>query len=345
MPQIRDRKELFSLLGSVCESNREVYSRYGKWTQPQIKVFWIEVNAKYFGEIIRISGANRLDKDLFEISYENDTFWIDTGDKRIWQIITFAETGKTNKMIKEKLTINKGADRIWLTEKFMVGIQRKLGYNNRGFGIKFKDILTLDDEVSDFSAKFWLGKHCMEKQKRFLDSARETFSISTIRFGVNESKDQNPISGELYELYYNGHITITTSDDIENVIHVLNTIRNYYKEHLEYLEKENEKKLAFIEIIYSDEINLDGFNIITNLGQRDLKLWLQQYQEEGDIIRYSGVDMHTGDFIYLDMSKKYSYLSASKDACMNVAPRFGTLSSRYMSSSAKIVHDGVELFA
>jgi 2-hydroxy-3-keto-5-methylthiopentenyl-1-phosphate phosphatase len=345
MPRIAERKELFTLLSSVCESNRSYFSRFGRWLQPQIKVFWLEINDQHVDSIIESSGMSRLDNALYEISFLDEVFWIDTSDKRIWQIFTLAETDKTNKMIREKFLKQRGADRIWLTENFMNGIRRRLNYNDRGFGIKFKDILTPDEDSSDFSAKFWIGKSSTEKQERFLGNAKETFSISSIRFGRRESLDKKALSGELYELYYSGHLTVTTSDDIENVVHVINTIRNSYKEQLIELEKQNNIKPTHVDINFSDCINTEGFDVITNTGVRQLKLWLQQYQKEDTITRYSGVDLHTGDFLYLDLADEYSYIFPSKNACMNVAPRFGTLTARYMSLSVQIFHDGVELFA
>ncbi len=345
MRAIKDRKEFFTLLEAVNESNRDYFSRFGNWHAPQTKVFWLEVNEASIDQVIGSSDMKRIGTRFFQLIYEYDLFWLDLSDKRIWQIFTFATSEKTNRMIDNLFTTLRGVDRVWLTERFMKNIQERLGYTNRGFGIKFRDILSLDDEIANFSAKFWIGKKSKPAHKQFLEDARRLFSISTLRFGIDRSEDGRTISGQLYELYYNGHLTATTTEDIESLIHLTNEVRKSYKDYIIYLENEAQRKPSFVEIEFSEEVDRESFDFITNRGAKDLRLWLQPYQHEEDLLRFSGVDLHTGDFVNLDMSDTYSYISAARGSCMNIAPRFGTLSSRYLSSSAAIYHDGVELFA
>lgn len=345
MKSISDRKELFTLIGSVSESNRKYFSRYGNWKSPQIKVFWIEVNKQYINNLIQQSGSEKIDRDLFEINYNEDRFWLDTSDERLWQIFTFAESGKTNQMINNKITKYRGADRAWFTEIFLKKIQKHFGYDNRGFGIKFKDSLSFEEPTSDFSAKLWLGKSCTSRQKKFLKAAQDTFSVSTIRFGHKEHIDNTNISGKLYELYYNGHLTVNTCDDLEDFFSLINYIKHFYRDEIEFLEKEFNKKPTFVEVIFTDKIDPDGFTLISYAGKGKLKLWLEPFEKEKDIIRYAGVDLHTGDFVNIDLADRYSYLTASKGSCMNFAPRFGTLASRYLSTGTQIKYDGVDIFA
>jgi len=343
--KIKDRKEFFSLLQSVSESNRNYYSKYGNWNFPQIKVFWIEVNEPFFQNVINSINPKLLSKDFYECVFDEDFYWIDTSEKRIWQIFTFAKTNNANRTIRNNFTNLKGVDRIWLTETFMKKIQKEMNYTNRGFGIHFKDILSIEEPKSDFSAKLWIGKSYTASQEKLLKVANETFAVSSIRFGINPSQDSSSLSGKLYELYFRGHMTVTTCDDLEDLFTLLKFIRTTYKNEIGMLEKECSKKPNFIEIQFSESINSDGFELMTKLGQGDMKLWLQSYKKESDISRYCGVDLHTGDFIQIDLADDYSYLAAEKNACMNVAPRFGTVASRYLTSNSKIIFDGVEMFA
>ncbi|MDO9537110.1 MAG: hypothetical protein Q7J68_02190 [Thermoplasmata archaeon] len=345
MEKVHDRKEFFALVNSVSERNRDYFSRYGSWSQPQVKLYWIEVNDRYFKKILEVSGARLIDTKFYEIEHENEVYWVDASDSRIWQIFTYAETKKADTMVKERILKFKGADNVWLPEKFMTRIQRDMGYNDRGFGIQYKDILSPDSPRSDFSAKLWVGKRHSPKQDDFLKSVKDIFSMSSVRFGKNESGDGYNLSGQLYELYYNGHMTVNTCDSIEEMVALYDFIRSTYRNEIEHLETENKKRASFIEILFSDNIERDGFDFRTNNGQGKLKLWLQPYQRDGDLIRYSGVDLHTGDFVQVDLSDNYSYVSASPGSCMNVAPRFGTLAARYMSSNVEILHEGVEMFA
>lgn len=343
MGRVSDRKEFYGLLNAVVNNNRDYFLRYGNWKYPQIKIFWLEVNLKHLSALPH--QMEKIDNKLYEVRYKDEVYWIDTRDERIWEIFTLSSTQKTNSMLNNIFTNTIGIDRLWFTEKFMLKIRKKLGYDDRGFGIKFKDILTEGKDIADFSAKFWLGKNSTNRQISFLELAKSSFSMSNIRFGRTEIIDNDLPLSQLYELSYNGHMTVTTSTDTDSIFNVINTIEKQYKNNLIFLEKESKKKPVVVEVTYKDSVNISGFDAITSYGTRDLKLWLQNYEIGKDFGRYSGVDLHTGDFIYLDMADQYSYVTADENACMNVAPRFGTLSSRYLSSSTELFYDGVELFA
>jgi hypothetical protein len=345
MVAIKSRKELFALLQAICDDNREFYSRFGRWIRPQIKVFWLEVNERYMASTLASSGAMQTDKDLFSLNFDGEPYWIDTGNKRIWQIFSVAQTKIALRMLKSLFLGKKGVDNLWALESFMFQAQNEFGYKNRGFGIRFKDSLTMKEPKSNFSAKLWIGRNPSENQQRLYNVAKETFSKSSIRFGKNWSEDDKNMSGELYELFSNGHMTVNTCDDFENFIELIGYIKNNYLNELEIMEKERKKKPLFIETIFSEKINKDDFNRITSSGISEMKLWLEPYEIREDIIRYSGVDIHTGDFLTLDFGDNYAYLSSQVDSCMNVAPRFGTLSARHLSSEVKIFFEGVELFA
>lgn len=344
MVSVKNRKELFALMQAICEDNREYYSRFGRWIRPQIKVFWLEVNERYIESTLQSSGAQHIDKELFLLQYEDEPYWIDTGNKRIWQIFSVAETKNTEKMLRSLFLGKKGVDKLWAPESFMLKAQDEFGYTNRGFGIRFKDTLTMKEPKSNFSAKLWIGRNPSENQQRLYNVANETFSKSSIRFGKNWSDDENHMSGELYELFYDGHMTVNTCDDFENFIEFISYIRNTYLGELNFMERERKKKPSFVETTFSENVNKSDFNRIVFSGTGHMNLWLEPYEIQDDIIRYSGADIHTGDFLTLDLCDNYAYISNQLNGCMNVAPRFGCLSARHLSSETKIYFDGVPLF-
>ncbi|MFA4935482.1 MAG: hypothetical protein WC568_06565 [Candidatus Methanoperedens sp.] len=344
MVTIKSRKELFALLQSICEDNREFYSRFGHWIRPQIKVLWIEVNERFVDSTLASIGALQIDKDLFSINYEDEIYWIDRSNKRIWQIFSVAQTKIAQRMLKSLFLGKKGVDKLWALESFMYKVQKEFSYSDRGFGIKFKDTLTMKEPKSNFSAKLWIGRNPSENQLRLYKVADETFSKSSIRFGKNWSDDDKNMSGELYELFYDGHMTVNTCDDFENFIELTSYIKNTYQKELDIMEKERQKKPSFIETVFSEKVNKDDFNRIIFSGIGNMNLWLEPYEIQKDFIRYSGVDIHTGDFLTLDFGDDYAYISNKLNGCMNVAPRFGSLSARHLSSDVKIFFDGVPLF-
>lgn len=343
MVRVNDRKDLHSLISSVNESNREYYSRFGNWSNPQIKVFWLEVNENF--NVLEKMGLRKLDRNLFELKVKKDTFWVDTSNGRIWEIFTLSSTRNTERNLIGLTKGMKGVDKTWFTQNFMKKIQRKMGFTDRGFGIRYKDLLSNGTDTNNFSAKFWFGRRSLKNMEPILESLEGSFSISSLRFGKNISNDEKRLTGQLYEFYYNGHMTITTCDDTEEMFYLIKMIRETYVKNLVQLEKENKRKPALIEVTFSEELDREGFDFLIHVGRRDLNLWLQPYQSESDYGRYCGVDMHTGDFINLDLGSDYSYISADRNGCMNVAPRFGTLAARYLSTSTNIYHDGVEMFA
>lgn len=341
----KSRKELVALLEAVNEQNRQYFSKFGTWQSPQIKVFWVEVSAGKQKQVLEASGATATDKDLYSIVEGEDAFWIDTADGRVWQIYTLADRKKGARVVRTRLTSSVGADQLWLTENFMKRVQKTNGYDDRGFGIKFKDELAESEPTSDFSAKFWIGRSTSQRQEGFLKAAKDHFSISSIRFGRNESRDENRLTGQLFELYFGGHMTVNTCDDTDEMFELFKGLRGAYRQDVEFLESTRRRKPVTVELRFADEVPLEGFEGVAHGGTGNLKLWLQKTQGEDGMARFSGVDLHTGDFVNVDLAQDYSYVSTPKEACMNVAPRLGTLAARYMSTKVTIFHEGVELFA
>lgn len=344
MVAVKSRKELFALLQAICEDNRDYYSRFGHWIRPQIKVFWLEVNEHYVNSVLESSGSSMIDKNLYSIYFDGEPYWIDTNNKRIWQIFCITKTMNGQKMLKSLFLEKKGVDKLWAPESFMFKVQDEFGYKNRGFGIKFKDSLSPKEPKSNFSAKLWIGRNPSENQERLLSVAKDTFSKSSIRFGKDWSSDDKKISGEIYELYYDGHMTVNTCDDFEIFIELIEYVKKSYLRELEMMETKRRQKPSFVETVFSEKVDKNDFSRITSSGIRYMNLWLEPYEKQEDFIRYSGVDLHTGDFLTLDFGEDYTYISNQLGGCMNVAPRFGSLSARHLSSDVKMFFDGVPLF-
>jgi hypothetical protein len=300
-------------------------------------------------QVLERLGATSIDSKLYEVRSGSEgneqQYWIDTTDSRVWQIYTFAPTSEARSFFETLAKNNRGVDHVWLTERFMNRTRKKLNLDDRGFGIKFTDALADENLGADFSAKFWIGKRESDTRTRFLQEARNQFSLSSIRFGRNLARDGSGLTGQLYELYYDGHLTVNTCDDMDDMLALLDSIRSGYHGSVRDLERARQKSPELIEVEFSETVSAEQLNQVTVSGKGPLRLWLHAYSREADLTRYNGVDLHTGDFIHLDVGETYSYIGTDKKACMNVAPRYGTLAARYMSSKARIYHDGVELFA
>lgn len=338
------------MLASVNEGNRSYFGKFGKWESPQIKVFWLEINHEYREQVLARLNPTPRDKDLYEWQPEQGhLFWIDASDDRIWQIYTLASTEDAKRHLRPLYHEARGVDRLWFPETFLQGVRKSMNFDDRGFGISFRNLLTPEADRPLFSAKFWLSHldssaPASAAKQAFIDAGKRAFALSTVRFGRNVSSDDRGLSGQLYELYHDGHLTVTTCDETDDMLELLASIRGRYKQEVIDLEKARKRRTEVIEVEFDEPVAGASLNTLVESGSSNLRLWLHAFERSEDLTRYNGVDLHTGDFMHLDVADDYSYLSAERKACMNMAPRYGTLSSRYLSAKSRIFHDGVELF-
>jgi hypothetical protein len=348
----RTRKELASFISDRLTTNREAQEKTGKYRVHQLKVFWLEVNHEHHPSAAFSTGWTTTDRDFHvfagDVPEEDSAIWLDTGSPRIWYAFSFARREQVERTLRTQMLSIAGIDRVWLTEQFMEHVKKVHSYQGRGFGIFFRDSLAespVPYERPRFSAKFWLGPSIPDRHKAFLDSAEETFSRSSLRLGRPSEDPDSRVSGLLLELYAEGSLTINISEDPEEVLGLVREVGEEYARQLTTMESSRQRNPRPIELKFVQPINLDRFQRLVRNGIGKTRLWMQEYEDDEELRRYIGVDLHTKEMINLDVAPEYAYLTTEREGCMNAAPRLMTLSAQRLSGKTEIYYEGAQLFA
>lgn len=341
------RQELFAAIDRRLTANQEALEQREP-SQGHLKVFWLEVNPEFSPTPSTDDGWRNLGDALHAWLGEDydEHVWLDTSGSRIWYAYTFGTRKQTKQLLNASLLNQRGVDYVWLAESFMERIRRRAGYESRGFRIFFHDALVPNrSDRPRFSAKFWVGPELDTGHQAFLDQASDLFSKTSIRMGRESENPDTQASGALIELYAQGSITVNASEDTEEVLGLIREIGESYASELKEMEARREKSPRPVEFVFKTEIKLDRFQRMVQAGQGKTKLWMQRYEVDEDLHRYSGVDLHTHQLVHLDVAPDYAYLVTEKDGCMNAAPRFMTVSAKRLAGRTDIFYEGDELFA
>jgi hypothetical protein len=347
----RTRQEFFDTVQRRLGENHELLQSTGKPSSNQFKVFWLEVNSKHSPTPTPTRLWRKLEAGFFfRVDGTPDgqnRLWLDTSSDRIWYVYTFGRRTEVEAILRRDLLSQRGVDRVWLAERFLEAVQKRHGYTGRGFRFSFRGALygsRGQEDMPRFSGKFWLGNEVSEEQRRFLGLAETTFSKSSLRMGRLAHADTAG-TGVLLEVYARGHMTVTTSEDTDEVLGLINQIGTTYVGELERLEAKREKFPRPVEYKFGMKLDLERFRAQVESGVGPTKLWMQRYSQEDGLDRYTGVDLHTNDLVNLDLADTYGYLVGRPEGCMNAAPRMMTLSAEFLSGKTDMYYEGAQLFA
>jgi hypothetical protein len=332
--------------------NRELLEATGKVPASQLKVFWLEVDPRHHPTPPAADGWRLLEPHFFFYSQPgvpgSNQIWLDAANERIWYVYSFGKRDDVEAILRRDLLSRRGVDRAWLAERFLESVQRKAGYTDRGFRFSFKGALSRDKDpegMPRFSGKFWLGNQVSVEQESFLRLSQETFSKSSLRMGRRSEGKSSSNSGLLIEVYSRGHMTVTTCDDTEEILGLINDIGTSYAGDLRELERRRESFPRPVEYRFGMKLDIEQFRAQVEAGVGPTKLWMQEYAEEDGLHRFVGVDLHTNDLLNLDLADSYAYLVGTPKACMNAAPRLMTLSAEFLSGKTDMYYEGAQLFA
>jgi hypothetical protein len=351
-PTPSSRKGFFELVDLRLGQNQELLETTGKVSSSQLKVFWLEADPRYNPAPPVTTGWRTLEPHFF--FYEQpgtqgrNQIWLDTANDRIWYAYTFGTRDEVESILRRDLLSQRGVDRAWLAERFLEGVQKRAGYTDRGFRFSFKGALYKDKDpegMPRFSGKFWLGNQVSPEQKAFLRASQETFSKSSLRMGRRPLESEAAGTGLLIEVYARGHMTVTTCDDTEEILGLINEIGSNYTQDLRELERRRAEFPRPVEYRFGMKLDIERFRAQVESGVGPTKLWMQEYAEEDGLHRFVGVDLHTNDLLNLDLADSYGYLVGSPEACMNAAPRLMTLSAEFLSGKTDMYYEGAQLFA
>lgn len=343
----RTRKEFFQSLNEKLTTQSA--------DQFHFKAFWLEVNSKLHPTLAPRDGWEQVERGFYiwrqqgPESTEPVVVWMDTSSPRIWVAYSFGSRKQIEKVLRTTVLRQKGVDRVWLPEPFLENLMKRNGYTDRGFRFSFIDSLakpSVQKELPRFSAKFWIGDSPLpDAHQSFVSVASQTFTKSSLRMGRSPPDGEAGRSGLLLEVYSRGHMTVSSSDDPEEIQSLIGDIGETYAGSLGSLEARRIDFPRVVDFKFHTKLNLRRFQEMIESGVGPTRLWMQKYDTDGDLQRYVGVDLHTNDDVGLDIAESYAYLTVARNGCMNAAPRLMTLSSSRLSSRTDMSFEGVPLFA
>ena len=268
-----------------------------------------------------------------------DFFVLNKGSGRIWTLFTFSSVSISDDAI-EKWVKNQGLDRCWFSGDYLQKYGKMNNWDERGIGLKYSNSLLSDDKGMRFSLKAWHGVDMDEDIENLFNKAKEKFTTTSVRWKSYRDHNQSMAS----EWYNNGKITIQYSDSATELFDSIFGLTNSYSKSLLEAESYRNQNRSAFEFEFKCKLTLDDYSESLLCGKNNLKLWMLETETYDDFRRYSGVDLHTGDRILLDMGEDYAYMTIPGQGCVNATPRFLAVNGENALGKVKAYYEGREIF-
>ena len=331
-------------LQDIFDNNEESIQRFGETRRVQLKTYLVESTLPA-GVIPPLLGEWRpLDSKGWYVSSpegEKGFFVLDASGSRVWRIFSLLGAALSDAAIENWVGLNRGLDYCWLQRGQLMMWGKREGWRERGVGIRFDDGLAAPETQGYFSLKAWHGAgRRLPGLDSIVQEARGSFAIYSVRW----EKVSQSGGAELIECYSDGKITVNRADDVDEVLHFSSELAERYQGSLVDAEKLRDKRLVPFELDFSQTIDLNAFAETVRVGRGPMNLWLSETSHEEDFRQFHGVDLHTGDRIFVDVGPNYAYLSVPSPGCVNAAPRLAVVQGEDNSGRTAIIQDGVEVF-
>ena len=348
MLEIKTLGDLKERMQAGFENNEESLEQYGKTYSTQLKAYLIESQLPP-NEIVCPDGKwRKLDDSMGWYGNKAgnlpNTLFLDASRNRVWIIYSLMDATESDLIIDKWLVPENRnrLDRCWLTRNHLMHWE-KMGWSQRGLGLKFQDGLSLDEEnTANFSLKAYYGAtRRIKGLEKILNEAKEEFAIHSARW-QKRREGSVTISTEWYS---NGKATINRASDVDEALSSVAEMANRYADSLKEATDLRDNTMGAFELDFSQNIDLDAFSGKVATGTGEMKLWLVEAEIEPDFRRFRGVDLHTWDRILLDIGPDFAYLTIPGKGCVNAAPRIAAIQGEDNAGKTSIYHDGVEVFA
>lgn len=343
-PQSLD--EFKTLVQATLEKNEESLQAFGKTPSAQLKGYLIESNHSSLANAMCPAGEwESLGSPGWYVNRDpkyGRLFFADVSAGRVWRIYSLLDATTSDGLIDSWVRETDGLDHCWLSRKLLYRYGRAANWKERGLGLRYKDEITPEEEAGSFSLKAW-HRACdyIPELAEVLNIAKEKFTIYSVRW-QKISNGTVSISGEWYN---DGKVTINRGVDVDEVLTFVSEMAIHYAEEIQKVTKMRDQSMAAFEITFSQKPKLDRFAEVTAGGTGETGLWLTELEKSTGLRRFKGVDLHTWDRVFLDISEGYAHLVIPKKGCVNAAPRFAVVQGENYLGKTSILYDGVEVFA
>lgn len=284
------------------------------------------------------------DVDTWYYSVDNETsskfFVIDATSSRVWILYSILNVNEVDKIVKKLVKLTPKLDHCWLSRGFLESFKKQIGWKEKGIGLKYRNILSDQDNRATLSLKAWYGSNRIKGWDEFIEQAKEQVTISSIRW-KKIIEGQTRITSEWYNY---GKVTITASEDIEETLMAITSMARRYEKSLIEATKLRDESFGAFELNFTQHIDLESFSEAVSMGKSAMNLWLTETESEFDFKRFRGVDMHTWDVVFLDLGVDYAYLTIPGKGCVNAAPRIATIQAENTAGKTDIYFNGDEIF-
>lgn len=335
-------------LDQFKEMVTQVYDNYDPDTfvNKSMKTYLIESNLSdpprmdKYTEWKSIGGSWSVCESIYDSGDDTNFFVLNKGNGRIWSIFTFSSVSISDAVI-EKWVRNQGLDRCWFSGDYLHEYGHKNNWDECGIGLKYENTLLPDDRGMRFSMKAWHGTDMDDEIKNFFDKAKERFTTTSVRWKLKKDGNQSMSS----EWYNNGKITIQYSDSITELLESISGLTESYSRSLLEAESFRNQNRNSFEFTFKEKLkSFDEYTDVLLSGKSNLKLWMIETHRFNDFRSYSGIDLHTGDRILLDIGEDYAYMTIPGKGCVNATPRFLAVNGENALGNVKAYYEGCEIF-
>lgn len=319
------------------------------------------------------------DSTLFVVKFKRadmrkvSTLYVDTFDERFWTIHTVEKATIVDPFIDKIAKTEFKKDYVWFPTQYMERFKEK-GLL-RSITIEYSELIGGDEEksIGDLSMKLRspasgevleLFRNLPRVKSLILQTDDQRLAhILRVCEGLSHS---SPLSGIgikytisedeiskfiLDDIIYMGKFTARGGNSVDGHLYLLRTAKEEYATTIKYIE--DEIAMGFVEV---SPLRMTGhpINIILSRSVEDLnafsnevisckypfRLWGIPRYESKDFIAITGVDLHTGSKLNMELSNDWIRLYLPKGSCGNTIARFYSIIQHNYDSNAKL--EGVE---
>ncbi|MEM3086924.1 MAG: hypothetical protein QXT68_07290 [Halobacteria archaeon] len=334
-----------ALVQATLEKNEDSLQAFGKTPSAQLKGYLIETNHPSIDSAGCPAGEwEPLGAPSWYVNKDpkhGRSLFADVSTGRVWRIYSLLDATTSDGFIDSWVRETSGLDHCWLSRNLLLRYEKAQNWQRRGLGLRYVDTLSPEEEAGYFSLKAWLrASEYLPALSEVLKIAEEKFAIYSVRW-QKISNGSVSISGEWYS---NGKVTINRGVDVDEVLTFISQMAVHYDRELHKVTKMRDQSMAAFEISFSQKPNLDRFADVTAGGTGETGMWLTELEKSAGLRRFKGVDLHTWDRIFLDISEEFAHLVIPKKGCINAAPRFAVAQGENNLGKTTILYDGVEVF-
>lgn len=317
-------------------------------TSKSLKAYLVENNNDSLPKIPEFSEWKHLDDSkswyyATNINSPKNYVIYDNSLKRVGVLYTMLKVTNIDRMIERWISYTPNLDHCWLSKKQLMSFEHYPHWVEKGVGLRYRNVLgklNKGEDAPTLSLKAWYGSGSGDDWIRDIGPLKKKAALSSIRW----QKIQNSMTKVTSEWYNYGKVTVSYAEDVNEAMQEISQMARKYNESLITVGKMRDENLCAFELSFSKKVDIQAFSDCVVAGRTSLKLWMIETESSVDFKRFRGVDLHTWDPIYIDITPEYAFLTVPMGSCVNAAPRIAVIQSENTAGDTSIEFNGDEVF-